>query len=254
MRRIQDILSWLRLIAPEDSALDGDPIGCLLDLRQDEISTVGVCLDATAAVARLAQDDGVKLLVSHHPLIYRPLKQIRESDPVGEAVAILIRSGISLYSMHTNWDCAQGGINDVLTSLIGLKNARPAAPEGDAKLIRIGEFEEPLTVSRLAKRIEISINATGQSALRYNPDFADIVVKTLAVCGGAGGSLIGDAVEAGADALLTADVKWDQFIRSDGLGFPVLDAGHGATERPGMQALADRLAGEFPDIAVKFYR
>jgi dinuclear metal center YbgI/SA1388 family protein len=254
MSSIHSILSWLRSIAPETSALEGDPVGHLIDLDQKEIGTIGVCLDATPSMVSQSSSDGVQLLISHHPLIYRPLKRICYADPISDSVIRLIKGNISLYSMHTNWDNASGGINDTLSELVGIEKFRPITTEGDAKLIRIGNLDEALPVSRLAKRIELALNATGQSSLRYNLDLGDRTVRTLAICGGAGGSFIGDVIAAGADAYLTADVKWDQFVFADGQNFPVFDAGHGATERPGMQALANRLTNEFSDVAVKFYR
>ena len=114
---ISDILAVLRHLAPEESALENDPIGLLVDRESTEVTKVGVCLDATPATVERAMAAGVQLIIAHHPLIYRPLKRLG-SDPVSVAVKQLVSSGIALYVMHTNWDAAPGGINDTLAECL----------------------------------------------------------------------------------------------------------------------------------------
>jgi dinuclear metal center YbgI/SA1388 family protein len=254
MEEIQSILLWLQEIAPESTALPGDPVGLLVSPGVKNVSTIGVCLDARPRIIEQAAKDGVSLIVSHHPLIYKPLKRIDLNDPIGAAASLLIINKIALYAVHTNWDCAAGGIGDSLAAKIGLKNVQPINNDGESKFLRIGQLPLTITLSTLAQRIKDALGGEDtEAALRFNSDFADRTVQQIAVCGGAGGSLINEAITAKADAYITADVRWDQFVDADSRGFPVLDAGHGATESPGMEALASRLQSRFPNLNILFY-
>src|ERR1700722_20179956 len=99
---LNTLLAWLRQLAPEDTAMDGDPIGLLIEPANEEIKRVIVCLDATAEVAQTAIDGFAQLIVAHHPLIYHPLKKLERANPISSITMDMVRNGIGLYAMHTN--------------------------------------------------------------------------------------------------------------------------------------------------------
>lgn len=248
---LDDILTALRRLAPEETALPDDPVGLLLGSARTEVVKIGVCLDATPAAAERAVADGVDLLIAHHPLIYRPLRRIDpQADPVSRAVATLIKGDVALYAMHTNWDRAEGGINDTLAGLLELQNVRLLGDDGEQSLPRLGDLTSPRPLADFARFLETTLACSGASALRINDVDPTRMIARVAVCGGAGAFLAADVFAAGADAYVTSDVRHHEFLDATGRGMALLDAGHGATETPGMRALAHRLPSELPGVEV----
>lgn len=248
--RLDDVLAQLRALAPEDTALHDDPVGLLLggDPNAD-VSKVGVCLDATPAVAYRAVREGVQLLIAHHPLIYRPLKRIA-SDPVSRSVTALVKADIALYAMHTNWDRADGGINDTLAGLLELQDVRRLGEHGLETLPRLGNLAAPRPLADFVRLVRETVACTGMCALRVNDIDPNTIISRVAVCGGAGAELAAAAQAAGADAYVTSDVRHHEFLDAAGRGLALLDAGHQATEAPGMRALARLLPAKLSDIEV----
>jgi len=254
MATLHDVLTLLRLLAPEESALDDDPVGLLIapSLARD-ITRIGVCLDATLPVVTRAFAMGADLVIAHHPLIYNPLKRIAPAtDGVSASVAALIKADIALYAMHTNWDRAHGGINDTLARLLALHDAEPLGTDGASSLPRVGDLALAQPLGEFCAFIAKTLGCAGTSALRVNSVDPNRLVKRVAVCGGAGAFLMRDAIAAGADAYVTADVRHHEFIEADARGIALIDAGHGATERPGMRELALLLPERLPGVGVEW--
>lgn len=239
---LDDILKTLRRLAPEETALDGDPVGLLIGREAEDVTRVGVCLDCTPDAARRAAEADVHLVVAHHPLIYRPLKRLG-ADPVSRAVAALVKADIALYAMHTNWDRAAGGINDTLAECLELKDVRPLGPAGEAALPRLGDLPSPRPLADFVRFVESALGCAGTSALRVNGVDPSRMIRRVAVCGGAGAALAEAALAAGAEAYVTSDVRHHEFWEAEAHGLALLDAGHGATETPGMRALVRSLPG-----------
>jgi len=248
---LDEILHFLRDLAPEESALPGDPVGLLIGpAAVRPVTTIGVCVDASVGAVATAIHAGSELVVAHHPLIYHPLKRINPAiDPIGRAVGLLVRSETALYAMHTNWDRAAGGINDTLARALSLGEFRPLAAEGERSLPRIGRLPAPMTLAALSHLIEERLDCRGSSSLRHTA-FDNRTIETVAVCGGAGAFLAAEVQRAGAGAYITSDVRHHEFIDAAGRGLALFDAGHYATEAPGMRALADHLAREYPAVRV----
>ncbi len=247
-----EILEVLSGLAPEGTALADDPVGLLVggDLSAP-ITKVGVCLDALPSAAVRAAADGVRLLIAHHPLIYRPLKRLDPiADPVSRAVTVLVKAGVSLYAMHTNWDRAAGGINDALAEALELVHVRPLGKEGAAALPRLGDLAAPRPLADFAHSVQAALGCFGTSALRCHIEDPDALISRVAVCGGAGAFLVPDVQAAGAQAYVTSDVRHHEFLDAAARGLPLLDAGHGATETPGMRALCRRLTALLPGVEV----
>ena len=246
---IGGILMILRQLAPEESALDGDPVGLLVDREGERVQKIGVCLDATPEAVRRAASAGVQLVVAHHPLIYRPLKRLG-SDPVSVAVKTLVRHDIALYAMHTNWDAAPSGINDTLAECLELQDVEPLGTEGLARLPRLGTLAAPRPLPDFARFVESALGCAETSALRVVCTDARRMVSRVAVCGGAGAELAEAVRAAGADAYVTSDVRHHEFWEAEARGLALLDAGHGATETPGMRSLVRVLPGLLEGVEV----
>ena len=246
---ISGILMTLRRLAPEESALEGDPVGLLVDREAEEVQKIGVCLDATPDAVRRAASAGVQLVIAHHPLIYRPLKRLG-GDPVSVAVKTLVRHDIALYAMHTNWDAAPSGINDTLAECLALQDVEPLGTEGPARLPRLGMLASPRPLMDFARFVESALGCAETSALRAVCTDARRMVSRVAVCGGAGAELAEAVQAAGADAYVTSDVRHHEFCDAEARGLALLDAGHSATETPGMRALVRTLPGLLPGVEV----
>jgi dinuclear metal center YbgI/SA1388 family protein len=252
MATLTEILTILRRAAPEASALPNDPIGLLIGSETDmPVTKIGVCLDATPGAVRRTIDGDATLLIAHHPLIYSPLKRLdAASDPIARAVTALVKADVALYAMHTNWDRADGGINDTLADIMGLQNVRRLGENGEACLPRIGDLPSPMTLADFLLKTETALACRGTSALRVNAGDLSQTISRVAVCGGAGASLAGAVQAAGADAYVTSDVRHHEFLDAAGRGLALLDAGHQATETPGMRALARMLTERLPEVEV----
>ncbi len=247
--KLSGILDILRGLAPEESALDGDPVGLLIDRGAEETTKIGVCLDATPNAVKRAAAAGVHLVIAHHPLIYRPLKRLGR-DPVSQAVTLLVRNDMALYAMHTNWDLAPNGINDTLAGCLELSGVQPLGTEGLARLPRLGTPASPRPLSDFARFVETALECSETSALRFSCGNPRRMISRVAVCGGAGAELAEAVLAAGADAYVTSDVRHHEFWEAEARGLVLLDAGHCATETPGMRSLVRTLPGMLDGVEV----
>ena len=246
---VEDVCAALDRIAPPHLALPGDPNGLLLGDTAATVERVIVSLDVTAEIVSRAAPG--TMLVAHHPLLYHPLKTLRETDPFpAPVIAACLRKTLAVACAHTSWDVAPGGVNDVLAGLLGLTEAKPLRLTfGAFGLGRVGTLPEPTTVGGLLEKLQRTLDF---DALRtFAP--LDTPVRIVAVGGGACAELADDAILAGADALVTSDVRHHEFVDAVHRGFALIDAGHHATETPGARELARRLAKILPALDVRFY-
>ena len=247
---IRDAIATLDRLAPPAFAFDGDPHGLLVGDPDAALTGITVALDVTLPVVQAAVRDGASLIIAHHPLIYYPLQKVRADDPhPGAVVFAAIRAGIAVACAHTAWDVALGGINDTLAALLGLTGTRPLQfTYGDFGIGRVGTMPAPLTPAQLLERVQIALRFSAVRLVGGN----DSLIQTVAVCGGAGAALVPDALAARAQAFITSDVRYHEFIDAQARGLVLLDAGHAATETPGTVALADQLREALPGVLVGF--
>lgn len=243
--KVQQVLEILEQIAPPELACSWDNVGLLVDAGRP-VTSIMTALDITADVVRDAAESGCELIVSHHPVIFDPLRRVTAED----VPAMLLQNGISAICMHTNLDAAAGGVNEVLAGIFGMQDPEPFA-EGCG---RVGSIE-PITVPQLARK------AQQELAARCNaPDvgpavqvkFADTgkPVRRLAVISGAGGSLFEEALAVGADCLLTGEANHHHACDAKRLGLSLIAAGHYATEFPVTAAVAEKLRAALPGVEV----
>lgn len=244
MVTVQDILMYLESLAPTSMKMEWDNVGLLCGSESAEVHTVLVALDPFENVCHEAADVGAELLVTHHPLIFRSISAITDRSALGRSVLFLAANGISAINAHTNLDRAAGGVNDVLAQKLELRNVMTIDPEG-ANLLRMGAVSAQ-SLEQFLSHVKSKLTCPG---LRYVDSGKS--VHRVAVGGGACGSELNSAVEAGCDTFVTADVKYNQFQEAADLGINLIDAGHFYTENPIVGVLAKKIAAAFPEITVK---
>ena len=228
-----------------------DAVGLVCGDRDEPVRRVLFAVDPTAAVVDEVVDGGVDLLVTHHPLFLSPVHGVPADDPKGRLVHRLVRAGAALFVAHTNADRAPGtGVNAALADVLGLSGVVPLEPapgRPGAGLGRVGELPRSMSLREFAALAAEVLPSTA-GGVRVAGDL-DRTVRRVAVCGGSGGSLLPAASAAGADVLLTSDLK--HHPASDALevdGPALCDVAHFATEWPWLPvaaaALRDDLGGE----------
>ncbi len=237
MSTIGEIKAALDEWAPPQTAESYDNVGILIGDPFLEVNRCLVTLDVTQAVCDEAAGWGAELILSHHPVIFDPIKRISTQSTVYQ----LIQAGISVLSAHTNLDKAQNGVNDILLQRLGVKSAVPVGDTDDC--LKIGALETMMTACELAEMVKEKLSTP---AVRlYDAGFP---IETVAVCCGAGGSFLMDAVHAGADAMITGDVKHNIVVDAADYGLTLIDAGHFETEHLVLEPVIRRLAPLFPDV------
>lgn len=341
---VREINELLNKIAPYKTAYDFDNVGLLLGDGERQVKKIMLALDVAPEVVEQAVAEKVQLLITHHPLIFKPMKKITADDPVGKMILRLIENNIAVIAVHTNWDIATHGVNDILANLVELDNIRVASdvynkdfvklnlfvptthtkqiielldslqikifgnyqscsfttegtgrfkplvgakpfvgteqelssvaeerielvmprsrvhevlnqvkavhpyeqmaydvmtveqPCAEHGLMRIGDVPEPMDAMELAEHIKEVLNL--EYAFVSHPEKP---VGKLAVCGGAGADFIEAAKRAGADALLTGDIKYHEAQSAKYLDLAVIAIGHQESEETAMYWLANML-------------
>ena len=216
--------------APFDTAEDFDNVGLLVGWAKQEVHTVLVALDVTSSVIEEAKQQNAQLIVAHHPLLFSPRRDLCEEDREGALLTALIRARLSLIAAHTNFDKAAGGVNDALLATLGLV--------GEGDLIRTATLPDPTMLDALTQQVEERL---GDVVRRFVLPGDHEPVRRLSVCAGAGGDYWPEALAAGADCFLTGECKLHHALEAVHKGLRVLEAGHAATERPGVAALREAL-------------
>ena len=254
MAAVKDVYSYLDELAPFAIQEGFDNAGLLVGRRNARVNAVLVALDITQEVIREAVEMRAQLIVAHHPIIFDPVRSVTDETVTGELVLQLAQAGIAAICAHTNLDAAQGGVNDLLARALGLEDIGLLSQSGVNEQGRAYGIGRTGTVKGCADRSVQEFartvkDALGAACVRY-VDGEKPVVR-VAVGGGACGSMLHDAVRAGCDTFVTADVKYNVFLEAKELGINLLDAGHFPTEDVVCQPLAALLGARFPELTVR---
>jgi len=223
---VKDVIKFLEEKFPPSLAYDWDNVGLQIGDTNREVKKVMVALDATTPVIDEAISKGVDLIITHHPFIFSPLKSIDLKMPQGKSIQKLIKNDIAIYTMHTNYDIAPGGMNDVLAERIGLQDIKTFAMIDDIHgLGRIGKLENAMDIESFSDNLYDQLDP--YIGVISNVECENIEnIETVAVIGGSGGKHIHDAKAAGADVLITGDVTYHTAIDAKAIGLTLLDIGH----------------------------
>lgn len=234
MMQVRQVLDVLNAWAPVETAMSWDNPGLLVGSAQESVTGITAALDCTTEVIDEARACGANLIVTHHPIIFHPLKQLTAGSYDSDRVTALVRAGISVISMHTNLDAAAGGVNDCLAAALGLAQTEllPGG-EGIARMgVLPGEMETEDFLRFVCERL-------GLDALRSSQ--TEKTIRRVAVGGGACGDYLGAAAQAGCDAFVTADCRHHEYLEAGHLGLLLVDATHYATENVVVPEIARRL-------------
>lgn len=232
MAKVKDFYGYLNSIAPFETQEDWDNSGMLVGDMNAEVKTAAVVLDITHEEIKKAKAIGADLIISHHPVIFNPIKSVTKGSVPYELVA----SSINALCCHTPLDIADGGTNDSLAELLGINVTR-----ADDPILRLGTVE-PTTAQELAGKIANTLN----TKVRYTD--AGKTIKKIAICTGAGCSLIEAAGEI--DAFITGDASHHNFLDCVQAGITLIAAGHYETEIIVVPVLVKKLQAQFPDIEI----
>jgi len=261
---VKDLLRILDTIAAFGLAEEWDNVGLMVGDPDSQVHGILVALDPTEEILAEAKECGADCIITHHPLIFHPIKTVYTSQPLGRFLRSALENEITVIGSHTNLDQADGGVNDVLAASLGLVEARPLVPaakgrseeqtiggEGVAGFGRIGRLAKPLSREQFIERLCAFFDLPVLRVAGRLP----AEITSVAVCGGSGSELAETAYSSGAQVYVTGEVKHSTARWAEAAGFCIVDAGHFATENPVVESLAtalqDILAQEAISIPVK---
>jgi dinuclear metal center YbgI/SA1388 family protein len=230
---VGQVVAALEAAYPPELAEPWDAVGLVCGDPGEAADRVLVCVDPTESTVDEAIELGAGLVVAHHPLLLRGVHGVPASTPKGSLVHRLIRAGVGLYCAHTNADSAFPGVSDALAAAVGVVVSKPLSGEGPTGLGRIGDLPEPLAFSAFVQQIADALPET-VTGIRAAGD-PDRLIRTVALCGGAGDSLLAEAAKARVDAYVTADLRHHvsgEHLDSERDAPALIDVAHWASEWP----------------------
>lgn len=243
---VQIVVDAVNRLAPRRLAEEWDNPGLLVGDPSAEVKKIFVCLDVLDDTITRAIELDAQLIVAHHPLIFRAIKNVRFDLPHGKKLERLIKNNLAVFAAHTNLDIAVGGVNDVLAQKIGLVDVKNFGDE-EFSLGRLGTLETPMTANDFARHVKKVLNADSVRLV----DAGNFLISKVGLCGGAGAEFIQKAKFFGAQAFVTGDVKYHEAQAAVENKIHVVDAGHFATEFPIVHVLAEYLKDELKLLDVE---
>lgn len=229
---------------PEDLRCEWDNDGIMVCPDSNaEIKKVLVSLDVTEEIVDYAIDRGFDLIISHHPLIFRPLSRVTEENHISRKVVKLVANAISVFSFHTRADRAKGGVNDRLADIIGLTNTEPFGEDG---LGRIGTLSEEYELEIFADAVKLAL---GADSIKVSDGYN--TVRRVAVVGGDGKDFALDALKMGADTYLSGRLSYNVMEEAAEMGINLIEAGHYFTEFPITELFSETITKLDPNIYVE---
>lgn len=259
MTKVKDIARLVEEVAPLQLQEDYDNAGYQVGDMENEVTKVVVCLDITESVVDMAIKLGAELIVSHHPLLFRPIKRITPSDYISRTIIKAIQANITLYSAHTNLDNAYKGVNYRIAEMLNLEDIKPLAPLPSHRLCGIANAE--MTGSGIIGKLPavcsaVELVATVKKVFKCESVRTNLnmlsrpsrLITTLALCGGSGADFIRDAERQNADAYLTGEIGYHHFFGHDGM--LLMEAGHFETEQYTRDLIKDIIEERLPNISI----
>lgn len=241
MARIRDIYDSIDAVAPFSTAMSFDNVGLLVGEANTEVSRALIALDITEAVVEEAVSINANLIISHHPVIFHPLKALGERD----VPYLLAKRGIAALCCHTNLDISPVcGVNVALAGKLGLRNIHVEDVFGEECVLFAGELEVPISPAEFAALVKERLNA---GAVGLIP--GDRPIRKVFLCSGAGGEYASFAACRGADAYLTGEMRHHEALEAARTGLTCVAAGHYETEKPFGEFLASYLKKRIPGTA-----
>lgn len=247
MPTLRQIADAVEAFAPREFQESYDNAGIQVGDPDMEITGMLIALDVTEDVLEEAIQRGCNMILSHHPLLFHGLKQIVGASPAQRIVASAIRNNIAIYAAHTNLDATWEGVSYEMAHMLDLRELQPLEPRKDAPRIGlgiVGNLKRPMPVMEFLRHVKETFDVRG---LRFSSQSPQLVVRRVAACGGAGASLIPEAIASGADIYLTGDLKYHDYTTyaSD---IVLTDVGHYESEICSRHIFARILKDNFPNL------
>jgi len=243
---VGQVADFLNKTFPANTAADWDSVGLVVGAPANDVERILLTVDVTQATVQQAIDEGASLIVAHHPLLLRGVTSIAETTNKGMLASQLLRHKIALYTAHTNADAAWPGVSDALAETIGLAVRPEAALEVESGIGRIGELATAMTAREFAQQVAKSLPKS-PSAVQVAGDI-EKEVKSVAVCGGAGDSLLDVVADLTVDAYVTSDLRHhvvSEFVATNDC--VLINIAHWAGEWPWLNQLARQIHDTFGD-------
>ncbi len=255
--QIKEVTDYLESIAPLELQESYDNCGLIVGDTRWEVQGVLVCLDVTEAIVEEAMELGANLIIAHHPVIFQGLKRLTGQNFIQRTVMQALRNDIAIYAIHTNLDnTLLNGVNDKIAQLIGLTDIQALQPKPsfiadkngmDPKLVGtglIGYLPSPMAPIRFLHQIKerMAVPCLKYTALPQHK------IKKIALCGGAGGFLLKQAIASGSELFLSSDFKYHEYFKADGK-IIIADIGHFESERYTIDVLFDLISKKFRTFA-----
>lgn len=236
MSTVQELYSYLDKMIPSHLSCEWDNDGLMVcPDKYASVERVLLALDITAQVIEYAAQEGFDTVISHHPLIFKPLKNISGEDHVSSKIITLVKNGINAMSFHTRLDALDGGVNDTLASSLDLEDVEILP--GDTDMIgRIGNLKSPADPEEFSLFVKDQLGAKSVNLVN-----AQLEVSRVALCGGDGKGLLSAAYKAGADTYITGSMSYNSMIDAAEFPINVIEAGHFFTENQVLHLLADMI-------------
>ena len=243
--KVKDIIAAIEAFAPACAQAEGDNTGLQVGSPEQEVHGVLIALDCTPALVEEAASRGCDMILTHHPLLYHPLQTVDPEECVGGSIYAAVKHGCAIYAAHTSADRVKGGVSWTLAERLGLKNVCTLEPDEEGLGFGIvGDLPEPKSSLEALKLVK---EALGLPALRHSAPVEGPVTR-IAACGGSGTSLVGKALNSGAQLFVCGDITYHHFFAPQGI--MLADAGHFETEVGIVDIFCSVLKKNFPNFAV----
>ncbi len=231
MVTVERIYNYIDSIAPFDTQEEWDNSGLLVGDKTAEVSKILFALDVTSDIINQAVDCGAELIITHHPIIFKPVSDVLSDSLIYK----IIKNNISIICAHTNYDKAVDGVNDILCNTVGFDCFKKI----ENTCLNIAEYNHEVPVDVFVNHIKSVLNGT----VRYNS--TNQKIKKVAVCSGSGSDYLSLAKELNCDALLTGDASHHAFLDADEMGILLVAAGHFETEMIAVEPLLNKIKNQF---------
>lgn len=244
----KDIVERLEELYPSDMALEWDNVGLLVGRKEKEVKRIYVALDLTEEILVKAIEEKADMIVTHHPMIFSPLRTITDGDFIGRRVVKLLQHDIAYFAMHTNYDVMR--MADLSADILELKCQKvleTTCIQENLGIGKIGVCEKEMTLSQCAKLVKEKFHLDAVQVFGEE----DKRIQKIAVCAGSGKSVISVAIDKGADVLVTGDIGHHEGIDAIERNLAIVDAGHYGLEYIFIKDVSETLVRIYPELSIK---